>query len=64
MTRYVMIGCGAAASTAAEAIRQADADAEITLVSYERVRVLARPRLVEYASGAVDLAEIETQNQQ
>jgi len=64
MARYVMVGCGAAASTAAEAIRRADADAEITLVSYERVRVLARPRLVEYASGTIDLAEIETRDQQ
>ncbi|MBN2582184.1 MAG: FAD-dependent oxidoreductase [Planctomycetes bacterium] len=63
MTRYVVIGCGAAASAAAETLRQADADASITLMSFEKVRVLARPRLVEYASGVIDLFELETRDQ-
>jgi 3-phenylpropionate/trans-cinnamate dioxygenase ferredoxin reductase subunit len=60
MTRYLIIGCGAAGTSAAETIRQADAAAEITLISHERIRAVARPRLVDYASGTIPLAELET----
>jgi len=63
MARYVIVGCGAAGSAAAEAIRQGDAGAEILLISHESIRALARPRLVEYATGAVELAELETKDQ-
>lgn len=60
MPRYVMVGCGPAASNAADAIREVDAKAEILMLSMESVRALARPRLVEYASGQIELSELET----
>ena len=60
MTKYVTVGCGPAACSAAEAIRQADAGADILLLSFEEVRTLARPRLVEYASGQIPLQELES----
>ena len=60
MPRYVMVGCGPAACAAAEAVRSGDAGAEVLVLSFEAVRALARPRLVEYASGAIELAELET----
>jgi len=63
MARYVIVGCGAAGSEAAEAIRHGDAGADILIISHESIRALARPRLVEYATGAVELAELETKDQ-
>ena len=60
MSRYVMVGCGPAACAAAEAVRQAEAQAEITLLSFEAVRTLARPQLVRYASRQIELAELES----
>ena len=60
MTRYVIVGCGPAACAAAETVREGDAGAEILLISFETVRALARPRLVEYAAGTIDLAELES----
>lgn len=60
MSRYVMVGCGPAACAAAEAVRAADAGAEILLLSFEAVRTLARPQLVRYASRQIELAELES----
>lgn len=62
MSKYVMVGCGPAACSAADTIREADAGAEILMLSFETIRTLSRPRLAEYASGALPLADLETKN--
>jgi NAD(P)H-nitrite reductase large subunit len=51
MTRYLIIGNGAAGATAAEALRAADQHAEITLVSAEPYPMYSRPGLA-YALAA------------
>ncbi len=45
MTRYLILGNGAAGATAAEEIRQYDADGPITIVSSERHPMYSRPGL-------------------
>ncbi len=45
MTRYVIIGNGAAGATAAEQIRRHDADGSITIVSAENYPMYSRPGL-------------------
>ncbi len=62
MSRYLIIGCGPTGTNAAEEIRKADPKATITMLSHERLRVVARPRLVEYASGQIAAEELETKD--
>jgi nitrite reductase (NADH) large subunit len=45
MTRYLILGNGAAGATAAEEIRQCDAHGQITMVSAERHPMYSRPGL-------------------
>lgn len=58
--RYLIVGCGPAAVAAAEEIRKADADAEINMISHERLPVVMRPRLVEYATLQLEAAKLQS----
>lgn len=53
MTRYLIIGLGAAGISAAETIRKLDARGEITLVSEERDGYYSRPGLAYYLTGEI-----------
>ena len=55
---YLIIGSGPAGITAAENIRKLDTQAEITVISAERVPMFYRPRIPEYAVGKVEIEEI------
>ena len=51
MTRYVIVGCGAAGNSAAEAIRKLDPDSEIRMFTKEAAFYYYRPALPEYLAG-------------
>ena len=51
--RYLIIGMGAAGVSAAEAIRDASAEAEITLIGDERVGFYSRPGLAYYLTQEI-----------
>lgn len=53
MKRYVIIGNGAAGTTAAETIRKTDPQADIVLLTQERLPFYSRIRLPEYAAGKI-----------
>ncbi len=53
MKNYLIIGNGAAGTTAAEAIRKRDGKGKITLVSGEDLPFYSRIRLPEYAAGTI-----------
>ena len=55
---YLIIGSGPAGITAAENIRKLNTQAEITVISAERVPMFYRPRIPEYAVGKVEIEEI------
>lgn len=55
MTRYIIIGNGAAGATAAKTIRDKDPDGEITIFSKEAEPFYYRPRLPNFIAGDVDL---------
>ena len=52
---YLIIGSGPAGITAAENIRKLDTQAEITVISAERVPMFYRPRIPEYAVGNLEI---------
>ena len=52
---YLIIGSGPAGITAAENIRKLDTQAEITVISAERVPMFYRPRIPEYAVGKLEI---------
>ena len=56
--RFVMIGNGVAATTAAVAIRQFDTESSITVVSDEAEPFYSRPRLIEYLAGRASFEKI------
>ncbi|MGC8872835.1 MAG: FAD-dependent oxidoreductase [Chloroflexia bacterium] len=56
--RYVIVGNGVAGTKAAEVIRKREAEAEITILSAERVAFYRRPALVDHLSGRVPLEEL------
>jgi nitrite reductase (NADH) large subunit len=51
MSRYVIVGCGAAGNAAAETIRKIDPEAEIRMFTKERHPYYYRPALPEYLAG-------------
>ncbi|MCF6150526.1 MAG: FAD-dependent oxidoreductase [Candidatus Kuenenia sp.] len=55
---YLIIGSGPAGITAAESIRNMDNDAEITVISEERVPMFYRPRIPEYSVGKISIEGI------
>lgn len=59
MKKYLIIGNGAAGTTAAEAIRKTDASGSITVLTEEEVPFYYRVRLNEYISG--DITEEQLQ---
>lgn len=58
MNRYVIVGSGVAAIGAAEAIRAADSNAEITLVSDDRYGFYSRPGLAYYLTGELPAEQL------
>ena len=50
MTRYVIIGTGAAGIAASKSIRQLDREGEIVMVSAEKQGYYSRPGLAYYLS--------------
>ncbi len=53
MKQYLIIGNGAAGTTAAEAIRQTDKEGEIVLLTKEALPFYSRMRLPEYVAGRI-----------
>jgi nitrite reductase (NADH) large subunit len=51
MSRYVIVGCGAAGNSAAETIRKLEPDAEIRMFTREGAYYYYRPALPEYLAG-------------
>lgn len=51
MSRYVIVGCGAAGNAAAETIRKIEPEAEIRMFTKERHPYYYRPALPEYLAG-------------
>ncbi|NPV05921.1 MAG: NAD(P)/FAD-dependent oxidoreductase [Syntrophaceae bacterium] len=51
MSRYVIVGCGAAGNAAAETIRKLEPEAEIRMFSREGRHYYYRPALPEYLAG-------------
>jgi len=51
MTRYVIVGCGAAGNSAAETIRKVEPDSEIRMFTKERACYYYRPALTDYLAG-------------
>lgn len=52
-TRYVIVGNGAAGATAAKAIREHDASAEIQIIGAEKHAFYSRPGLAYYLTGVI-----------
>ncbi|MBM4055401.1 MAG: hypothetical protein FJ264_12200 [Planctomycetes bacterium] len=55
---YLIVGSGPAGITAAESIRSLDNDAEITVISEEKVPMFYRPRIPEYSVGRINIEGI------
>lgn len=55
---YLIVGSGPAGITAAESIRNLDTDAEITVISEEKVPMFYRPRIPEYSVGKINIEGI------
>ena len=51
MSRYIVVGCGAAGNSAAETIRKLEPDAEIRMFTREGAFYYYRPALTEYLAG-------------
>ena len=51
--QYVIIGNSAAGVSAAEVLRKADAECDITIVSEEEYRVYNRPLIARYMGGEI-----------
>jgi nitrite reductase (NADH) large subunit len=51
MSRYVIVGCGAAGNAATETIRKIEPEAEIRMFTKERYPYYYRPALPEYLAG-------------
>ncbi len=51
MTRYVIVGCGAAGNAAAETIRKIEPDSEIRMFTKEGAFYYYRPALTDYLAG-------------
>ncbi|HZD58382.1 MAG TPA: FAD-dependent oxidoreductase [Anaerolineales bacterium] len=58
MRRYVMIGSGVAAISAAEAIRQQFPSADILLIGDEKYGYYSRPGLAYYLTGEIDEGQL------
>jgi nitrite reductase (NADH) large subunit len=58
MSRYVIVGSGAAGNTAAETIRKLDPESEIRMFTRERHFYYYRPALPEYLSGEKTLKAV------
>ncbi|MEP7358014.1 MAG: FAD-dependent oxidoreductase, partial [Anaerolineales bacterium] len=58
MTRYLVLGNGAAGATAAEEIRRLEAQAEITIVSAEKYPMYSRPGLAYIILGEIPERQI------
>ncbi len=56
--KYLVIGNGAAGTTASINIRKFDSDGEITIITEEDLPFYSRIRLPEYLSGAVDSGKL------
>jgi nitrite reductase (NADH) large subunit len=56
--KHVIVGNGVSGTTAAEEIRRADQEAEITIISEEESPFYSRIRLIEYLAGEADADEI------
>jgi nitrite reductase (NADH) large subunit len=64
MTNYLIIGNGAAGTTAAENIRKQDKDGNITIVTDEDIPFYYRPRLMDFLSGESSEKELIIKNTQ
>ncbi|HRU38323.1 MAG TPA: FAD-dependent oxidoreductase [Candidatus Goldiibacteriota bacterium] len=60
--KYLVIGNGVAGISAAEAIRNSDKSAEITVLNSERYYHYSRPRVIEFLSGRTPLEKITIKN--
>lgn len=58
MKKYLIIGNGAAGTTAAENIRKADSAADITLITAEALPFYSRIRLTDYISGKIEQTDL------
>lgn len=58
MPRYVIVGNGAAGTTAAQNLRRLDPDAGVTLVGDEPYPYYYRPKLWEYLEGRIAAADL------
>ena len=58
-TKYLSLGNGAAAVNAAQAIRQADAAGDITIIAREKQHVYSRPLISYRLAGKVDDARMD-----
>lgn len=56
--KYVIIGNGVAGTTAAEKIRELDADGQITIISDEEMPFYSRIRMIEYIAGTLDAEKL------
>jgi nitrite reductase (NADH) large subunit len=55
MSRYVIVGCGAAGNSAAETIRKLDPDSDIRMFTKEGAFYYYRPALTDYLAGGKTL---------
>ena len=58
MKQYLIVGAGVAGTTAAEAIRKADPEGSITILTEEDLPYYSRIRLPEYIAGEIDEADL------
>ncbi len=64
MAQYIIIGNSAAANSAAESIRKADAQSSIMMFSKEKIPFYYVPALPEYLTGEREIKEITIHNDQ
>jgi NAD(P)H-nitrite reductase large subunit len=64
MSKYVIVGACAAGIGAVEAIREIDADGEITVVSEEQCSHYSRPMISDFVSGKANLEKMKTRDDQ
>ncbi len=56
--KYIIIGSGAAGSTAAETIRKIDGESSIEIFTKEPYPFYYRPRIIDYITGKVDINKL------
>ena len=62
--RFLIVGAGAAGTTAAQALREKSPQAEITIFTNENYPYYGKPRLPEFLSDQVELEQIYFHNEE